>query len=107
MSQTGHYLLRGKISVLLLSDPFFDYIWSMKMLSLSQAKQRLGKVADSALRGEPVLIIRKSKLLILQAFETPEPIPMRPPGYFRDLYSEEEIQAANYLASEAGKDLRP
>jgi len=54
-----------------------------------------------------VLIIRKSKLLILQAYELPEPIPQRPPGYFRDLYSKEDLEEINYLASKAGKGIRP
>ena len=79
----------------------------MKTMSVSQAKQRLGKVADAALRGDPVLIIRKSKLLILQAYEMPEPIPLRPPGYFRDLYTEQETAAVNYLSSRAGRGSRP
>ncbi len=73
----------------------------MQTLSVSQAKQRLGKVADSVLRGKPVLIIRKSKLLILQAYELPEPIPLRPPGYFKDLYTDQEVAEINYLASRA------
>jgi hypothetical protein len=76
-------------------------------MSVSQAKQRLGKVADAALRGDPVLIIRKSKLLILQAYEMPEPIPLRPPGYFRDLYTQSETAEVNYLASRAGRGVRP
>jgi hypothetical protein len=79
----------------------------MQTMSLSQAKQRLGKVADAVLRGKPVLIVRKSKLLILQAYELPEPIPQRPPGYFRDLYTQQEIQEVNYLASRAGRGIRP
>jgi hypothetical protein len=79
----------------------------MQTISVSQAKQRLGKVADAALRGKPVLIIRKSKLLILQAYEMPEPVPLRPPGYFRDLYTEQETSEANYLASRAGRGDRP
>ncbi len=79
----------------------------MQTISVSQAKQRLGKVADDALKGKPVLIIRKSKLLILQAYEFPEPIPLRPPGYFRDLYSKEETEEVNYLASRARSTIRP
>lgn len=79
----------------------------MQTLSVSQAKQRLGKVADSVLRGKPILIIRKSKLLILQAYEMPEPIPLRPPGYFNDLYSEQEVAEVNYLASRAPVRTKP
>ena len=79
----------------------------MQTISVSQAKQRLGKVADDALKGKPVLIIRKSKLLILQAYDLPEPIPRRPAGYFRDLYSKDEIGEVNYLASKSGNKIRP
>jgi hypothetical protein len=79
----------------------------MQTMSVSQAKQRLGKVADDALKGKPVLIIRKSKMLILQAYELPEPIPLRPPGYFRGLYSKEETAEVNYLASRADTSIHP
>ena len=79
----------------------------MQTISVSQAKQRLRKVADDALKGKPVLIIRKSKLLILQAYQLPEPIPLRPPGYFQELYSEEETAEVNYLASRADATIHP
>ena len=79
----------------------------MHTLSVSQAKRHLGKVADAALRGKPVLIIRKSKLLILQSYEMPEPIPLRPPGYFHDLYTPEEIAEINFLASKAPIRTKP
>lgn len=79
----------------------------METMSVSHAKQRLGKVADAALRGKPVLIIRRSKLLILQAYEMPEPIPLRPPGYFHDLYTQQEIAEINFLASRAPIRAKP
>jgi hypothetical protein len=79
----------------------------MQTISVSQAKQRLGKVADAALRGKPVLIIRKSRLLILQAYDIPEPIPIRPPGYFRDLYTNREMDEVNFLAARAGRGTEP
>jgi hypothetical protein len=79
----------------------------MQPLSISQAKQRLGKVADLALQGQPVLIVRKSKLLILQAYELPEPIPLRPPGYFSDCYTKDEMDEVNYLASRAPISTEP
>jgi hypothetical protein len=91
----------------LATGHFLDHIWTMETLSLSQAKQRLGKVADAVLRGKPVLIIRKSKLLILQAYEMPEPVPLRPPGFFHDLYTADEIAEVNFLASRAPVGTRP
>ncbi len=67
-------------------------------LSISQAKQRLGEFADRALQGEQIVIIRKSKLLVLKELELPEPIPLRPPGYFNDCYDKDYIEETNMLA---------
>ncbi len=71
----------------------------MKTLSISEAKQHFGRVADEVLRGHPVLIMRKSRLLVLQEYVLPEPIPMHPEGYFKDLYTKEEARNSNRLAS--------
>jgi prevent-host-death family protein len=35
-------------------------------ISISEAKQRLGEIADRAIEGEHVVIVRKSKLLVLK-----------------------------------------
>ncbi len=67
-------------------------------MSISEAKRRLGAVADEALRGEKIIIIRKSRLLTLQEFEPIESIPMRPPGYFKNLYTKAEIREQNRMA---------
>lgn len=55
-------------------------------VTITEAKQRFGELADRVLQGEQVLIVRKSKLLTLAVFQIPEPVPMRPPGYFDDCY---------------------
>jgi len=44
----------------------------MKSCSLSQAKGNLGKLADLALKGDPTVISRGGKLVILQAYELPD-----------------------------------
>jgi hypothetical protein len=75
----------------------------MKTLSLSEAKRRLGRVADQALRGEPVIIIRKSRLLLLQEFHPVESIPVRSPGYFKDLYPADEARKSNRLAAQSAQ----
>jgi hypothetical protein len=51
-------------------------------ISISEAKRRLGEIADRALEGEQIAIVRKSKLLVFKQLQIPEPVPMRPPGYF-------------------------
>ncbi len=45
----------------------------MKTCSLSEAKSRLGRLADEALQGRPTVIVRGGQLLILQAYEPPDP----------------------------------
>ena len=45
----------------------------MKTCSLSEAKSNLGKLADEALAGRPTVIARGGKLLILKAYEPPDP----------------------------------
>ncbi len=45
----------------------------MKTCSLSEAKASLGKLADEALKGRPTLIARGGKLLILHAYDPPNP----------------------------------
>jgi len=74
-------------------------------ISISQAKQRLGEIADRAIEGEHILIVRKSKLLMLKPVELPEPVPMRPPGYFEDCYDRDAIKESNMLASRSVRKL--
>ena len=45
----------------------------MKTCSRSEAKSALGRLADAALQGRPTVISRGGKLLILQAYEPPDP----------------------------------
>ena len=44
----------------------------MKTCTLSQAKSRLGKLADRPLKGDPTVIPRGGKLVILQAYQLPD-----------------------------------
>lgn len=75
----------------------------MTTMSISEAKRRLGRVADQALKGEPVIIIRKSRLLVLQEFHPIESIPARSPGYFKDLYPAREAVKSNRLAAQSAR----
>lgn len=70
----------------------------MKTYSLSEAKQRLGKLADESLNGEDIVIIRKSKLLILKPLEVEIVTPPRPAGYFKDCYDPQEEKQVNSIA---------
>ena len=44
----------------------------MKTCTVSEAKSKLGKLADAALKGRPTVILRRGKLVILQAFNLPD-----------------------------------
>jgi hypothetical protein len=45
----------------------------MKTCTISEAKQSLGRLADKALDGRPTVIVRGGRLLILRAYELPDP----------------------------------
>jgi antitoxin (DNA-binding transcriptional repressor) of toxin-antitoxin stability system len=74
-------------------------------VSISEAKQRLGEMADRAIEGENIVIVRKSNLLVLKLLELPEPVPMRPPGYFNDCYNAREARESNRLAARSVRKL--
>lgn len=44
----------------------------MKTCTVSEAKSRLGELADAAIKGKPTVIVRGGKLVILQAYELPD-----------------------------------
>jgi hypothetical protein len=69
-----------------------------QLFSLSLAKTYLGRLVAKAGRGEPVYIVTGHRRFILQEVPEIEPIPMRPPGYFAQVYSEAETQEDNRLA---------
>jgi hypothetical protein len=52
----------------------------MKTLTVSEAKPRLGKLVDDALRAKPVFIRRGSQVVQLVAAVMPDPIPVYPTG---------------------------
>ena len=58
----------------------------MKTCSISEARNRLGKLADKALAGKPTLVQRGDKLVIIQAYPSAKSVPRRPAGYFSDCY---------------------
>ncbi len=74
-------------------------------VSISKAKQRLGEIADRALEGEQIVIVRKSKLLVLKQLEIPESVPMRPAGYFEDCYGKADAKKSNKLAARSARKL--
>jgi hypothetical protein len=80
-----------------------------QLFSLSKAKTYLGRLVEKAGRGEIVYIVKGHRRFVLQPVPEIEPIPMRPPGYFANVYSRAEIQEDNRLSKasviHAPKDL--
>ena len=66
--------------------------------SLSNAKTYLGRLIEKAGRGELVYIVAGQRRFMLQQVPEIEPIPMRPIGYFANVYSQAEIREDNELA---------
>jgi hypothetical protein len=66
--------------------------------SLSNAKTYLGRLVEKAGKGQTVYIFRGEHRFILQKVPPIDPIPIRPPGYFANCYSKEEVQEQNRLA---------
>lgn len=44
----------------------------MKTCTVSEAKGKLGKLADAAINGQPTVIVRGGRLVVLQAYELPD-----------------------------------
>jgi hypothetical protein len=80
-----------------------------QMFTLSNAKTYLGRLMEKASRGETIYIVRGRQRFVLQEVPEIEPIPIRPPNYFANAYSQAEIQEDNRLAKasviRAPKDL--
>jgi hypothetical protein len=66
--------------------------------SLSNAKTYLGRLVKKASQGETVYILCGEHRFVLKKVNPIDPIPMRPPGYFADCYSKEEIKELNQFA---------
>jgi hypothetical protein len=55
----------------------------MEILTVAEAKPKIGQLINRALAGNAVLIRKGDKLVQLSEFVVPEPIPERPVGFFR------------------------
>ena len=58
----------------------------------------LDKVLD---KGDPIVIRRGNRFVQLSEYVVPEPIPLRPPGFFAVAESPAEYDRANRLAAES------
>jgi hypothetical protein len=72
--------------------------WRDQTFTLSHAKTYLGRLVEKAAKGETVYIAKGRHRYVLQQVPEIEPIPFRPPGYFANCYTPEEIREENLLA---------
>lgn len=71
----------------------------MEYLTLSRAKPRIGRLLDRVLkRGDPVIIRRGKRFVQITEYVVPDPIPIRPIGFFAVAETAEEYDRANRLA---------
>lgn len=62
-------------------------------LSVSEARSKLGRLADQAAKGKSVYLKRGNHLLRLERVNHPRAIPQRPVGYFK--FDDELTDLAN------------
>lgn len=68
-------------------------------MTISSAKPMLGRLMDRVLKkGEPVIIRRGKRFVQISEYVVPEPIPIRPAGYFAAAEPPHEYERANRLA---------
>jgi hypothetical protein len=65
---------------------------------LSKAKTYLGRLLNKAAKGQTVYIARGPHRFVIQSLPELSPIPLRPPGYFENCYTRDEILQENRLA---------
>ncbi len=74
-------------------------------LTFSQTKKEFSKVVDDVDRGKEVLFRRRDRLYAIQEVPPPQPIPIRPKGYFDDCRTSDEIGTLNKLASKSKRKI--
>ena len=72
-----------------------SYQFDMKTYSVTEAKAKLGPLADLALKNRPIFIRRGQRMLQLVEATLPEPIPHFPEGHFA--VGEERAEYLNSL----------
>ena len=79
---------------------FETYVRLVKTIKISEAKRNFTKVFARAKRGETVILQNGNDYVQLVPWATPEPIPVRPEGYF--VADDETASLRNTLGGESG-----
>ena len=72
----------------------------MRTIRISEAKRNFTKVFARAKRGEVVVLQNGNDFAQLVPWTGPEPVPVRPPGYFQ--VDDETAEMRNRLGEESG-----
>ena len=84
----------------LTQDSPESWLRLMQTFRISEAKRNFGKLFARAKRGEVVVLQNGSDFMQLVPFVLPEPVPLRPVGYFQP--SDEEIARINAAPADSG-----
>ncbi len=84
----------------LTQDSSESWLRLMQTFRISEAKRNFGKLFARAKRGEVVVLQNGSDFMQLVPFVLPEPVPLRPVGYFQP--SDEEIARINAAPADSG-----
>lgn len=74
-------------------------------LTFSETKKEFSKVIDEVDHGKEVFFRRRDRLYTIQEVPQPQPIPIRPVGYFDHCRSADEIKTLNQLASRSKRKI--
>lgn len=76
--------MRG-LELLLAPGPVSVFIESVKILSPTYVKARIGRVLDEAVQGRPQFVMRGGAVVMLSRLDIE--VENRPPGFFADAYA--------------------
>ncbi len=84
----------------LTRDSIESYVSLVKTIKISEAKRNFGRLFAKAKRGEVIILQNGEDYVQLVPCAVPDPVPVRPKGYFQP--TEDEISAINSAPLDAG-----
>ena len=81
-------------------DPAEPCLGLLKTIKISEAKRNFGRIFARAKKGETIILQNGTDFMQLVPCVLPEPVPLRPPGYFQP--AEYEIAQINAAQADSG-----
>jgi len=85
----------------LTQDPAEPCLGLLKTIKISEAKRNFGRIFARAKKGETIILQNGTDFMQLVPCVLPEPVPLRPPGYFQP--AEDEIAQINAAQADSGR----